>query len=62
MDLRCFPDGEYKILDESEYEYHKTKMNYPEEIDIIVKNELKKLIELYKSRQGPFDEKVVKLM
>ncbi len=60
LDLRCFPDGEYKILDESEYEYHKKKMGYSEEIDIIVNKELKNLIELYKSRQGPFDQKEVK--
>ena len=35
-DLRVFPDGAYKILDKSEYEYHKKIMNYPDEIDKIV--------------------------
>ena len=55
LDLRCFPDGEYKILDEAEYEYHKKKMNYSEEIDKIVNTELQNLIELYKTRQGPFN-------
>lgn len=56
LDLRGFPDGSYKILDESEYEYHRKKMNYPNEIDIIVKKELKKLIEFYNSHTGPFDK------
>lgn len=60
LDLRGFPDGSYKILDESEYEYHRKKMNYPKEIDIIVKRELKKLIELYKKGVGPFDKEVSK--
>ena len=60
LDLRGFPDGSYKILDESEYEYHKKKMNYPEEIDIIVKQELKKLIKLYEKKEGPFDISRVK--
>lgn len=57
LDLRGFPDGSYKILDESEYEYHRKKMNYPDDIDIIVKKELKKLIKLYNSKEEPFDKK-----
>ena len=60
LDLRGFPDGSYKILDESEYEYHRKIMNYPEEIDIIVKKELKDLIKLYEQKTGPFDKKTVK--
>lgn len=60
LDLRGFPDGSYKILDKSEYEYHKEKMNYPKEIDIIVKEELKDLIKLYEQKEGPFDKEDVK--
>ncbi len=60
LDLRVFPDGTYKILDEAEYEYHRNKMGYSKEIDIIVKQELKNLITLYKSGQGPFDKNEVK--
>jgi len=60
LDLRGFPDGSYKILDESEYEYHRKKMNYPDEIDIIVKRELRKLIKLYEKGIGPFDKERVK--
>ena len=59
LDLRCFPDGTYKILDESEYEYHKKKMNYPNEIDMIVKNELNMLIKDYEDKKGPFNKSVV---
>lgn len=60
LDLRVFQDGTYKILDKSEYEYHKKKMNYSKEIDIIVKQELKNLIKLYESKEGPFDFECVK--
>ena len=28
LDLRIFPDGEYKILDQMEYNYHKRILNY----------------------------------
>lgn len=60
LDLRVFPDGTYKILDESEYEYHKKIMNYPKEIDVIVKKELSDLIKLCEEKKGPFDEEMVK--
>lgn len=60
LDLRIFPDGSYKILDESEYEYHRKKMGYSKEIDIIVKQELKNLIHIYELKQGPFDHGTVK--
>lgn len=59
LDLRVFPDGTYKILDESEYEYHRKKMGYSDEIDTIVKQELKNLIKLYNEKKGPFDIKEV---
>lgn len=56
LDLRVFPDGGYKVLDNKEYEYHKKVMNYPSEIDVIVKKELKKLIEMKIDDQGPFNK------
>ncbi len=59
LDLRVFPDYTYKVLDRAEYNYHKSKMKYPNEIDKIVKYELKKLMDLQKTRQGPFDKKEV---
>lgn len=59
-DLRVFPDGAYKILDKSEYEYHKKIMNYPDEIDKIVKYELNRLIEKNKRRENPFNEETIK--
>lgn len=59
LDLRIFPDGKYKILDQGEYEHHRHLMNYSNEINQIVKNELKKLILLYKERKDLFDQKIV---
>lgn len=55
LDLRVFPDGKYRVLDKNEYKYHKKIMNYSEEIDFIVKNELNSLIEMKKKMVGPFD-------
>jgi len=54
LDLRVFPDGAFKILDRGEYNYHKKIMNYPKELDIILKEELNQLIDLAKNKTGPF--------
>ncbi|MBQ1812881.1 MAG: DUF402 domain-containing protein [Bacilli bacterium] len=55
LDLRVFPDGTFRVLDKGEYEYHKEKMHYSDEIDKIVNTELNNLINIYKEKQGPFD-------
>ena len=57
LDLRVFPDGTFRVLDKGEYEYHKEKMHYSKDIDCIVNRELNNLINLYKEKKGPFDEK-----
>lgn len=59
LDLRVFKDNTYKILDKSEYKYHKEKMEYPEEIDIILKRELNELIKMVEKEEGPFDRETV---
>ncbi len=57
LDLRIFPKGEYKILDKLEYEYHKKKMGYSKELDIVINGSLKDLIQDYKNGIVMFDEK-----
>ena len=59
LDLRVFPDGAFKILDRGEYKYHKAKMNYPEEIDKIVKDDLSNLIHLAREKENPFNVMVI---
>lgn len=59
LDLRVFPDGGYRILDNNEYKYHKKIMKYPSTIDYIVKRELSYLIEMKKNNEGPFDKKII---
>ena len=60
LDLRVFNDNSYKILDKSEYKYHKTKMEYPEEIDVILKRELNDLIKMAEKKEGPFNRENIK--
>ncbi len=59
LDLRVFNDGAFKILDRNEYNYHKKIMNYPEEINYIIKQELSSLIEMKKAGEFPFDKKTI---
>jgi protein associated with RNAse G/E len=59
LDLRVFPDGGFKVLDRNEYKYHRKLMNYPEEIDLIIRNELTSLIEMKRSLVGPFAPGIV---
>lgn len=56
LDLRVFPDGGFRVLDQNEYNYHRKLMHYPKELDLILKRELTDLIELKKQKHGPFDK------
>lgn len=54
LDLRVFADGSFKVLDRGEYNYHKSKMHYSEDIDRILKYELSQLIELVRAKESVF--------
>ena len=56
LDLRIFPKGDYKVLDRLEYEYHKNKMGYSEELDIVINDALKELINEYMNGSTMFDK------
>lgn len=47
LDLRVFPNGQYKILDKLEYKYHRNLMNYSEDLDKVIKGALSDLIDDY---------------
>lgn len=56
LDLKVFSNGSFKVLDRKEYQYHREKMAYPDELDLILKNELSKLIEIVRKKEGPFNK------
>ena len=60
LDLKVFPDGNYRVLDEEEYRQHAKQMNYSKELDKILKKQLDILINLASKRAGPFDEDFTK--
>jgi uncharacterized protein len=55
LDIKVFPDMTYVLLDEDEYEVHSKQMNYPTEIDKILRHNVSVLIEWIQQRKGPFD-------
>ena len=56
LDLRIFPSGDYKILDKGEYKYHKRIMGYSDELDFVINNAMKDLIDLYKEKHVSFNK------
>lgn len=60
LDLRIFPKGDYKILDKLEYQYHKKKMNYSNDLDIIINSAMKELIDDYLNNCITFNEGINK--
>lgn len=59
LDLRVFPDGSFKVLDRGEYKYHKQLMNYSEDIDYILKQELTTLINMVRNKELAFKKNAV---
>ena len=57
LDLRIFPKGDYRVLDKLEYEYHKKKMHYSNDLDKVIKNAMNDLIEAYKNNEFMFKDK-----
>jgi uncharacterized protein len=54
LDIKVYPDMTYMLLDEEEYERHRVAMNYPKELDVILKRNVDTLIQWIHQRKGPF--------
>ncbi len=60
LDLKLYPDGNIKVLDEKEYENHRQKYGYDDELNSVLKTEVKKIFYLMKKRYFPFDDSIIK--
>src|SRR5699024_6257167 len=56
LDIKVFPDGEKRLLDVDEYEMHSQMMNYTNDIDFILKENVKILVEWINNGEGHFSE------
>ena len=59
LDVKVFPGGSFKIVDRGEYKYHKKKMNYPPEVDQIIKEELSDLIAKIRAKSLYFNHETI---
>ena len=61
LDIKVFPDGEKRLLDVDEYEDHSKLWGYPDDIDHILKENVKVLVEWINEEKGPFSKEYVEL-
>ena len=59
LDIKVIEDFSYTVLDRNEYNKHKDKMDYPDDLKRILEKELKKLRSLIDNREEPFDVQLV---
>lgn len=59
LDVKVFPNGSFKVLDKNEYNYHKEKYNYGENLDLILQKQLNNLIEKVKNKDEYFDNQAL---
>lgn len=61
LDVKVFVDGEKRLLDVDEYERHRKQMNYPDDIDFILKENVKILVDWINHKRGPFSQAYVNI-
>ena len=59
LDLKLYPDGNIKVLEEKEYARHKEQYNYDDRLDKVLNSEVKKIYYLMEKHLFPFDDKVI---
>ena len=61
LDLKLYPNNDIRVIDVKEYGYHRKKYNYSEDIDMILRYNLKKIPTLMKSGKFPFSNSDIKM-
>ena len=56
LDVKLFPDGELKILDENEYKRHREKYNYSDDLDEVLRYSMRDIVSKMENHEFPFDE------
>ena len=61
LDVKIFADGEKRLLDVDEYELHKQEMGYSPDIDFILKENVKILVDWINNGKGPFSQAYINI-
>ncbi len=59
LDVKVFPSGDRLILDRDEFEFNQIHYNYSQELINIIEKQLKVLLEMIDSKEGPFSSELV---
>lgn len=59
LDLKVYPNFQYKVLDKEEYKYHKGLMHYSDALDQLLNKQLNLLIDMAENKRGPFKKEFV---
>lgn len=54
LDVKLFPDDKIRLLDQKEYQHHKARYNYSDDLDTVLKYQTDKIIEAMKAKIFPF--------
>lgn len=60
LDVKLYPDGETKLLDEKEYEKHASEQEYGQDIQKIIADSVENVYRKIKGKEFPFDNDVIK--
>lgn len=56
LDVKVFPDGERRLLDADEYQAHRQRWHYSADIDFLLKEHVKILVDWINRGRGPFSD------
>ena len=59
LDAKLFPDGNIRVLDEKEYNRHKSFYQYDEKLDTVLRYQTRKIVEMMEDRKFPFDNLLI---
>ena len=59
LDAKLFHDNEIRVLDEKEYLHHKNTYQYSDELDAVLKNQTKIIVERMRNRDFPFNDELI---
>ena len=55
LDTKLYPNGNIKVLDEKEYKRNRNSYHYDSDLDIVLRYQMKKVLEAMKNKEFPFD-------
>ncbi|MFV0555538.1 MAG: DUF402 domain-containing protein [Lactovum sp.] len=61
LDIKVFSNGTRKLLDAEEYKRHRQQMSYPDNIDLILRENVKILNSWIKEGYGPFSQEYINI-